>query len=77
MKTRRLVTLFALLGALIASGVSASADPSKLGPGSTSLGGTTIGGYVDSGSSDGWDVQPVRHHGWWWSYITWFGFYGR
>ena len=75
MKTRRLVTLCALLGALVVSSGSAFADPPKLGPGSTSLGGTTIGGYVDS--FDGGEFQPGRHHGWYWSFITWFGFYGR
>ena len=74
MKTRRLVTLCALLGALIASGVSASADE-KLNPGNTGLGNTTVGGYVDS--SYGWDYQPSGHGGWWWSFMSWFRFHGR
>jgi hypothetical protein len=74
MKTRRLVTLCALLGALIASGVSASADE-KLNPGNTGLGNTTVGGYVDS--SGGWDFQPSGHDGWWWGFLSWFRFHGR
>ena len=47
MKTRRLVALCALLGALTGSDVSSSADE-KLNRADTSLGNTTIGGYVDS-----------------------------
>jgi hypothetical protein len=55
MKIRRLVILCALLGTLIASGFSASADE-RLGSGSNSLGNTTIGGSV--GSTTGGQVQP-------------------
>jgi hypothetical protein len=75
MKTRRLVTLCALLGALIASGVSASADE-KLNPGNTGLGGTTVGGSVGSGGQ----FQPpaqFEHGGWWFAFCHWFRFYGR
>jgi ABC-type amino acid transport substrate-binding protein len=74
MKTRRLVTAFALLAALSASSISATADE-KLDPIQTSLGNTTIGGYVDS--SAGWEFQPPvsgRHGGWWWEMMFWFGF---
>jgi hypothetical protein len=74
MKTRRFVTLCALLGALIASEISATADE-KLNPGNTALGNTTIGGYVDS--SVGWDSQSSSHSGWWWGFMSWFGFHRR
>jgi len=47
MKTRRLITLCALLGTLVACSVSAN-DAPKPNPGNTSLGNTTVGGYVDS-----------------------------
>ena len=61
MKTRRLVILCALLGALIASGVSASADE-KLNPGNTSLGNTTIGGYVETTAGGQFQPPaPVEH----------------
>jgi len=72
-----MVTLYALLGALIASGVSASADE-HLGSGSTSLGNTTIGGYVDSTS--GGQFQPpaqLEHTGWWLTFCHWFRFHAR
>jgi hypothetical protein len=74
MKTRRSVTLCTLLGALIASQISAAADE-KPNPGNTALGNTTISGYVDS--SAGWDSQPSGHSGWWWGFMSWFGFRGR
>jgi probable HAF family extracellular repeat protein len=60
-KSSNYVILCALLGVLIASGVSVSADE-KLNPDNTSLGNTTVGGYDDS--SDGWDYQPSGHGGW-------------
>jgi len=63
-----------LFGALIASGVSASADE-KLSSGNTSLGNTTIGGYVDS--STDWELQPSGHGGWWWNFTLWFRFHER
>jgi hypothetical protein len=72
MKTRRLVTLCALLGVLIASVDSASADE-KLNPGNTGLGNTTVGGYVNSSV----DFQPSGHSGWWWGFMSWFKFHGR
>jgi len=77
MRTRRLVALCVLLGALMASGVSASADE-KLNPGNTGLGNTTIGGSV--GSTIGGQFQPppqLEHGGWWFVFIHWFRFYGR
>jgi hypothetical protein len=80
MKTRRLATLCVLLGALIVSGVSASADekPSKLTSLQTSLSNTTISGYVDS--TTGEQVQPpaqLEHGGWWRTFLLWFGFHAR
>jgi hypothetical protein len=78
MKTRRLVTLFALLGGLFASGVSASADESKLTGLNTSLNNTTISGYVDT--TTGGHIQPPaqqEHRGWWQSFLHWFRFHGR
>jgi hypothetical protein len=48
MRTRRFVTLCALFGALIASGVSASADGPKLVPLNTALSSTVVSGYVNA-----------------------------
>jgi hypothetical protein len=77
MKTRRLVILCALLGALIASGVSASADE-KLNPGNTSLGNTTIGGYVETTAGGQFQPPaPVEHRDWWQAFLHWFRFHGR
>ena len=77
MKTRRLVTLFALLGALIASGISASADEHP-GSGTTGLGGTTVGGSVGS-TTGGQFHQPAQpsHEGWWLAFCHWFRFCDR
>jgi hypothetical protein len=76
MKTRRLVILCALLGALVASGVSASADE-HIGSGSNSLSNTTISGYVDTAVS-GQFQQPAQleHRSWWQSFLLRFGFHG-
>ena len=59
MKTRQIVKLFALLGALITSSISASADV-HLGSGSTGLGNTTFGGSV--GVTVGEQFQPPAQH---------------
>jgi hypothetical protein len=83
MKTRRLVTLCALLGGLFASGVSASADESKLSDLHTILNNTTISGYVDT--TTGGQIQPPaiqppaqqEQRGWWQAFLHWFGFHGR
>jgi len=48
MRTRRFVTLCALFGALIASGVSAPADEPKPVPINTSLSSTVVSGYVNT-----------------------------
>lgn len=79
MKTRRLIMLSALLGALIASGVSASADEKLNGP-QTGLSNTTITGYVDVNVTIGGKVQlpaPLEHGGWWQALLLWFGFHAR
>jgi hypothetical protein len=77
MKIRRLVTLCALLGILIVSGFSASADE-KLSGISTSLSNTTISGSVDS--TVGGQIQPSsppESRGWWRAFIHLFGFHVR
>jgi hypothetical protein len=79
MKTRRLIMLGALLGALVASGVSASADE-KLNDPQTGLSNTTISGYVDVNVTIGGKVQPpapLEHESWWQALLLWFGFHAR
>lgn len=77
MKTRRLVTLCALLGGLFAFGVSAYANES-LNSGNTRLGNTTISGYVDT--TVGGQFQPpaqIEHHSWWLTFLHWTRFCER
>lgn len=78
MKKRHLVILCAMLGTLLASGVSASADPPrKLVPLTSALSSTVISGYVGAGitSTTGRQAQPpaqVQHGGWWQAFLFWF-----
>jgi len=68
MKTRRLLTIGLLLGALTAAGLSALADEHPVTTRNTGLGSTTVGGYVSSTLSS---KQPDEHDGWWWRFLTW------
>ena len=78
MKTRRIVTLCALLATLMVSSISSIAEEGGRGV-ITSLS-TTLSGYVDS--SVNWQVQPIRdtptreHKGWWRKFFHWLGFHG-
>jgi hypothetical protein len=74
MKRRRLVAMSVLLGTLIFSGLSASADE-KLGGASTQLGNGTLSGYVDTSTT--WSSQPQTSHGfkeWLQTFFHWFRF---
>ena len=70
MKPQRWVALCALLGALLISCLSASADEPR-GPLGT-LTSTTISGYVDTAVGE--DSHPSI---WWQSFLIWFGFHSR
>ena len=74
MKTRRLVTLCALLGTLMVSDISVTAEE-KPGGIITALNGTMISGYVDTTIT--WQIQPVRaqnFRGWLRTFFYWFRF---
>src|SRR5439155_22833052 len=79
MKTRRLVTLCALLATLMVSSMSSIAEEGGGGV-ITVVSGTALGGYVDS--SVRWQVQPIHdtpareYRGWWWKFFQWLGFHG-
>ena len=79
MKTRRLVSLCALLATLMVSRMSAIAEEGGGGV-ITVVSSTTLAGYVDS--SVGWQVQPTHDtpahecRGWWWKFFDWLGFHG-
>src|SRR5437899_8776604 len=79
MKTRRLVTLCALLATLMVSSMSSIAEEGGGGV-ITALSSTMISGYVDS--SVIWQIQP-RHdtpaheyRGWWGKFFRLLGFHG-
>jgi hypothetical protein len=75
MKIRRLVVLFAMLAALTASSISATAEEGGGGV-ITGLGSTTLGGSV--GSTIGVGLEPTRHEdcrGWWHIFLCHLGFY--
>jgi len=79
MKTRRLVTLCALLAILMVSSISSIAEEGGGGV-ITALSSTTIRGYVDS--SVIWQVQPRNdtptheYRGWWRNLFRLLGFHG-
>lgn len=72
----RLLTLAALVGALVVFGFSAFADQ-HLTSGNTGLGSTTISGGVTVGSTSGGQTQkPARldHRIWFFAFFDWFRF---
>src|SRR5439155_8013025 len=79
MKTRRLVSLCALLATLTVSSMSSIAEEGGGGV-ITAVSSTTLSGYVDS--SVNWQVQPIHdtpvreHRGWWQKLFHWLGFHG-
>lgn len=75
MKLRRLLTVYALYGVLLASGICASADEAtRMTPLTTALSTTVASGYSNAGLSR---QVPLEHRGWFAGFLFWLGFHGR
>ena len=78
METRRLVILWALLGALIASGTSAPAEEAKLTRLNTAISNTTISGYIEVAVTfQAPRTARIEHESWWRSFLIWSRFQAR